>query len=244
MRSGTFVRTLGLAVFVVGCGSNSPATQLGTGGAPGTGGASVAATGGSASGAGGSAPAGTGGSAPAGYGGSAATGNGGSTGTTTVSGTGGSAPAIDGGSSEYSPSCTGLTTEAGAAPTKSGACTANDPQLCYKTCGPESKGFKSETCTAGAYAEESGCHFPTSGNYACYKIPTTDDATCPTTAPKATTDCTVEQCVVCGKTTGYLDSSGSQKTGYCVCPAASASGSRKWTCASSTAWPCPSGAGC
>jgi hypothetical protein len=34
------------------------------------------------------------------------------------------------------------------------------------------------------------------------------------------------------------------KTGYCVCPMPGASGTSKWSCASTTAWPCPTGKGC
>ena len=48
---------------------------------------------------------------------------------------------------------------AGEAPTKGGVCTPSDTQLCYKTCGPLSIGFKSETCTGGVYVEQSGCSF-------------------------------------------------------------------------------------
>ena len=146
------------------------------------------------------------------------------------------------GANTFVPLCVSLLTAAGVAPTKAGACTAADPQLCYKTCGPESKGFKSETCTASTYVEQSGCSFP-AGDYSCYKIPTTTNVTCPTVAPQASTACAVAACVVCGGATGYLDSSGAAKTGYCVCPA-SATGSSKWSCASTTAWPCPAGTGC
>jgi hypothetical protein len=186
---------------------------------------------------------------------------GGSTGTADADVTGGSAitggnmamggtQSIDGatstggstGANTFVPLCVSLLTAAGVAPTKAGACTAADPQLCYKTCGPESKGFKSETCTASAYVEQSGCSFPV-GDYSCYKIPTTTNATCPTVAPQASTACAVAACVVCGGATGYLDSSGAAKTGYCVCPA-STTGTAKWSCASTTAWPCPAGTGC
>jgi hypothetical protein len=160
-------------------------------------------------------------------------------------GTGGivSTGVIDAGSGYFSPSCTELTTAAGAAPIKGGRCILADPQLCYKTCGPASTGFKSETCTSGAYVEQSGCSFP-AGDYSCYKVPTTVDPTCPTTAPQASTACIVAACVVCAGTTGYLDSTGAPKLGYCVCPAFSTSGTRMWSCASATAWPCPAGQGC
>ena len=232
MRSAILAGSLALAVSIIGCGSNDPATSNGgSGGTVGTGGAApVTATGGSVP------VIGTGGYVPVATGtGGAATGAGGAT---TPAATGGSS-----GSNDFSPLCAGLTTAAGAAPTKSGVCSDSDPTLCYKTCGPESKGFKSETCTAGTYVEQSGCSFPASGDYACYKVPATVDTSCPTAAPQASAACSVAACVVCGGNTGYLDSSGASKTGYCVCPT-SASGTSKWSCASSTAWPCPAGSGC
>jgi len=134
-------------------------------------------------------------------------------------------------------------TAAGQPPAKGGACTADDPQLCYKTCGPQSIGFKSETCTNGAYVEQSGCSFP-DADYACFKIPATVDASCPTMTPQATMPCEVAMCTPCSVGGSYLDSGGASKTGYCVCPMAGAAGTRKWSCASTTAWPCPTGRGC
>jgi len=160
-----------------------------------------------------------------------------------TAGTGGAAPAGD-----FLPLCKGLTTAAGMEPTKAGACAAADPQVCYKTCGPASSGFKSETCTAGAYAEQSGCTFPDTLDAACYKLPAAQDASCPATAPMASTECTVAPCTLCngggGPTGTYLDSKGASKIGYCVCPAPGASGTSKWSCASTDAWPCPGAKGC
>jgi hypothetical protein len=147
------------------------------------------------------------------------------------------------GNAMFTPLCSDVPPTAAGAPTKGGACTASDPQLCYKTCGPQSAGFKSETCTNGAYAEQSGCSFP-DGDYACYKVPSSIDSSCPSAAPQATMPCEVAECVVCNAGGNYLDSSGASKAGYCVCPKAGASGSRKWSCASTTAWPCPNGKGC
>ena len=144
----------------------------------------------------------------------------------------------------FTPLCAGLTTAAGAAPTKGGACTGADPQLCYKTCGPQGIGFKSETCTGGLYAEQSGCSFPTGEDYSCYKIPAAIDASCPKAVPKASDPCTVAECTPCNLNGQYLDSSGASKAGYCVCPAAGGMGTSKWSCASATAWPCPAGSGC
>jgi hypothetical protein len=147
-------------------------------------------------------------------------------------------------SGSFSPLCSDVPpTAAGGAPTKGGACSATDAQTCYKTCGPQSAGFKSETCTNGAYVEQTGCSFP-DVDYACYKIPGRPDATCPKDAPQATMPCDVAPCTVCNAGGNYLDSSGASKAGYCVCPMAGDSGMRKWSCASNTAWPCPSGRGC
>lgn len=209
-----------------GCGgSNTASVTAGTGGATvsaGTGGASGTGTGGATAGAG------TGGS-------------------TTTAGTGGATASADGGTPGFGlPTCGN--TAAGVAIAKNGTCVAADTQLCYKTCGPEKSGVKSETCTAGAYAEMSGCSFDPMRDFTCYKVPATiaaQDARCPTTqiltAPVdgSVIPCTVPDCVVCGLSAGYADSTGAAKTGYCVCQA-----NGNWSCASSTAWPCPGNLGC
>ena len=95
---------------------------------------------------------------------------------------------------------------AGGEPTKGGVCTAADAQLCYKTCGPQSIGFKSETCTGGLYVEQSGCSFPDNMDYACYKIPMPVSATCPTTVPQASQACDVAECTPCNVGGLYADS--------------------------------------
>ena len=212
-----------------------------------TGGATAVGTGGDTSvTTGGTTSAATGGDTSASTGGDTST----ATGGTTSAATGGGTSAGGGTSNPYTPACG--STLAGTAVAKGVACTTSDVQLCYKTCGPQSVGFKSETCTTPAapstatpsYVEQSGCSFLTGVDYSCYKIPVTADATCPTTAPQSNTACTVATCIVCGGTTtattpGYLDSGGNAKTGFCVCTA-----SGKWSCASATAWPCPNGQGC
>jgi hypothetical protein len=205
-----------------GCsGSNEPATTTGSGGESSTTGAGTTAT--------------------TGAGTTTTTGAGGDSSTTTGAGTTSSG---SGNPAMFTPLCAGLMTAAMMAPTKGGACTATDPQLCYKTCGPQSIGFKSETCTAGIYAEQSGCTFPAEGDYSCYKIPAAVDASCPAAAPKASDPCTVAECTPCNFNGQYLDSSGNAKAGYCVCPAPGPMGTSKWSCASATAWPCPAGSGC
>jgi hypothetical protein len=135
-------------------------------------------------------------------------------------------------------------------PAKGVACVAADVQLCYKTCGPEKQGAKSETCTGGVYAEMSGCSFDSATNFACYKIPAAANTMCPAgVTPQAAEDCTVDMCVLCNTTGGlpgghYNVSGGADKMGYCVCQAANSAGKRTWSCASDTAWPCPAGLGC
>jgi hypothetical protein len=198
------------------CVSRVCVNLLGIGGATATGGS---AAGGSPSGGAGAAP----------------------TGGTTTGGTG-----ATGG---WEPRCG--TTTPGVAIAKGVACTAADTQLCYKTCGPMNVGFKTETCYGGVYVE-GDCVFPSEVSYACFRIPTADSVRCPATAPQHNQPCTLPicslpcgttACELCGIRTGYLDSAGSAKVGYCVCIAAAAGGG-KWACAPVTAWPCPAGEGC
>lgn len=239
----------------------APATSGGaaatSGGAAATSGGAAATTGGSGGGAtatggsagaspkGGSGGAGTtGGAAGAGTtggsGGAATTG--GTAGAGTTGGSAGAATGGSGGGGTFSPICG--KNMAGVDIKKDTECTSTDVQLCYRTCGVETKGFKKEECMGGKYAE-GACQFP-AGDYACYKLPATADASCPTMAamaPQHNQACTVAACTVCGgtsaaQTTGYKDSGGAAKVGYCVC-----SGS-KWQCASDKEWPCPAGTGC
>ncbi len=217
-------------------GSNSPSTT-GAGGSSATTGAGGA---GATTGAGGtSATTGAGGtSAGTGTGGSSATtGAGGSSATTGAGGSTGAGGTS--GTAFGTPACGN--TAAGTSIAKNVACTAADPQLCYKTCGPEKTGAKSETCSGGLYAE-GNCLFDTTKNFMCYAVPATQPAACPATAPMASAACSVADCVVCGGTTGYLDSTGAAKTGFCVCQASATTPT--WSCASSTAWPCPGNTGC
>jgi hypothetical protein len=186
-------------------------------------------------------------------GGAGTTGTAGTTATAGTTGAAGSTSAAGttgaGGSTTEHLSCTGLVTAAGVEPTKNGACTPTDPQLCYKTCGPEKTGDKSETCSGGVYVEMSGCAFDPTHDYSCYKIPSAANTACPTGTPQASQACTTDHCVLCNTTGGlpgghYNDSSGADKIGYCTCQVPNSAGTRTWTCASDTAWPCPAGMGC
>jgi hypothetical protein len=231
-----------LALFTMfaaaGCSSeNPPATNNGgNGGAGGSGGANGTGAGGSVGGSSGST--GSGGS-------SGSTGSGGASGSAGTTG-GASGAAGTGGGGEFSPPCDLTRTMAGAEIAKGVACVAADPQLCYKTCGPQSSGWKSETCTGGVYAE-GDCQFPANGDYSCFKIPTTLHASCPTDpamTPQASQPCDVPECNACNTMGNYKTSSGEVKVGWCVCQPPNSSGKRSWTCASGTAWPCPLGQGC
>jgi hypothetical protein len=225
-----------------GSSSASGGSTSASGGATASGGSPATSTGGSpATDTGGSPATDSGGSPATDSGGSPATDSGGSPATDS----GGASSTGGAGTTVFSPLCADYLTAAGVAPTKGGACVAADVQLCYKTCGPNSIGFKTETCTGGVYVEGGTCQYDPAGDYSCYKLPDTAPADCPATAPQATMACTLATCTVCGgtataQTTGYLDSSSAAKVGYCVCTASS-----KWTCATAlTAWPCPGNPGC
>jgi hypothetical protein len=101
---------------------------------------------------------------------------------------------------------------------------------CSKTCGPDKVGYKTETCTTGAYAE-GPCTFVTGGNYTCYHkvLPLAACAGGAATGPVASSACTATACMPCGP--NYLDSSMTPKIGACVCS------SGKWSCASDKEWP-------
>jgi hypothetical protein len=174
------------------------------------------------------------------------TGTGGTGGATGGAGGTGGSTGGTGGGTDFSPPCDVSLTAAGAEIAKGVACTEADPQLCYKTCGPQSSGWKSETCSGGIYAE-GDCQFPAGSDYSCFKIPTTLHADCPTDPalmPQASQECTVPECNPCNVTNQYKTSTGEIKVGWCVCQPPGSGGTRKWSCASGTAWPCPLGTGC
>ena len=200
----------------------------GTGGAGGSTGGGSQTTGGS--------PMGKGGTGAGGKG----TGGGNGSGGSNMGGTGN--PPVD---PNYSPACFELTTVTGEEILKGAPCTPEDAQLCYRPCGPQQVGWKTETCTAGVYAE-GPCIFPDYKDYSCYHIPDPiDPGVCGiTAAPAATDECTAPLCTVCNFEGFYQDSSSQLKEGYCVCREPDIDGVRRWTCGSTTAWPCPFSSGC
>lgn len=203
-------------------GSGGAVSEVTTGG---TTGGQVAGTGGAANGTGGT-PAGTGGG-DSGTGGGATGGSG--------AGAGGTGTMAGGGATAIGAACT---TQA-----KGGAC-LTPTDSCTKTCGPKSAtnvstGAKTETCTAEVYVE-GACTFPP-GDYGCFKV-TAATTACPA-ATAANGACTISSCMPCS---GYADSTGAPKVGYCHCV------NSKWSCGSAKEWPCqatgvstsPGGTGC
>jgi hypothetical protein len=165
-RIGLHVQTLGAVALVAqvliaqGCSSSNPPSMTGAAGTTGS-----AGTVGSA---GTTGAAGTSGAA-------GAVGSAGAAGTAGATGAGGYG----------SPACP-TNTVAGVALAKGAACAAADPQLCYKTCGPEKAGVKSETCASSALYTEGSCMFDPSVSYSCYKIPAAANTACPLDADAGT----------------------------------------------------------
>jgi hypothetical protein len=237
---------------VQSCVTDNPAAYegiLGPGRDPAstTGGSSGSATGGTAGlPTGGTATGGTATGGTAGTSGEGGMGDGGEgTGKGGTAGTGGTGVINPPPHPDFMPPCFLGPTTAGEEILKGTPCTSADPQLCYRPCGPNQSGWKTEECLAGVYAE-GDCRFPTDQDYACYKIPDPiDEAACKVTAPPAATNpCDAPACTVCNFGGFYEDSGGDAKEGFCVCREPDAEGVRRWTCASVTAWPCPFSSGC
>ena len=231
---------IALSLLAQGCSqeNNSAGTggttgMTGTGGATtdnGTGGSLSMGTGGATNGTGGASVGTSGGSSGTSGGSSASSGTGGAS-----DGSGGSGATGGGGSTPVGVACT---TQA-----KGGAC-LTPTDSCAKTCGPKnatnvSTGAKTETCAAAAYVE-GACAFP-AGDYTCFKV-TAATAACPA-ATAANGACAITSCMPCS---GYADSTGAAKIGFCHCV------NSKWSCGSAKEWPCqatgvstsPGGTGC
>jgi hypothetical protein len=131
------------------------------------------------------------------------------------------------------------------------ACTPADPQFCYSPCGPEGAGVRSETCqSSGVYTEMMGCSYDPARDYSCYKIPREPNVGCAgDKPPQAGKACEGPPCTPCNTLDGlaggeYFSAAGAGNVGWCVCGAPDESGTRTWSCANLSAWPCPLGAGC
>jgi hypothetical protein len=96
----------------------------------------------------------------------------------------------------------------------------------------------------------SGCTFDVGKDYSCYRIPEVAQTACPAgVTPRGADLCDVPYCTLCNSLQGvtggqFFDSAGSPKTGWCTCQEPNSAGTRTWTCASDTQWPCPLGFDC
>jgi hypothetical protein len=139
-----------------------------------------------------------------------------------------------GGTSTSPPPAITLPGTACTSESKDAACTGS--AVCARFCGPDSQGYKTLTCNGSKYVE-GACTFSSTTSYACYSVAAV--SLCPST-PTASTSCALDPCRPCGGSSGttYYDSGGNEKTGYCVCT------NGRWSCASTSAWPCPGRTGC
>jgi hypothetical protein len=76
------------------------------------------------------------------------------------------------------------------------------------------------------------CTFPP-GDYSCYDLPSGNIRACPSGTQSGITACT-GRCTICS---GYVESTGAEKNGYCVCEPDAASAPGTYHCASSAEWP-------
>ncbi len=114
---------------------------------------------------------------------------------------------------------------------KGGACTSVDQQVCYKTCGPEKTGVKSETCTGGVYYGDVRLHLRSGQGLLLLPDPDGRQLRPARRARRrmASTPCDVPHCTLCNSLQGvvggqYLDAGGAPKVGWCVCQEPNAAG--------------------
>ena len=164
-------------------------------------------------------------------------GSGGSTGTGGTTGTGGSA-GNDGGGQDAAPlaACASTVKD-------NGACTPGTDVDCTKTCGISGSGAtKPCTCTvAGTWNCGGGtCVYPSGFPNTCYIRPATVPA-CPNLTQSNMTTCTPTAACTDTICSGYVDSTGTPKTGWCACTGTkSVDGGPEmsvYLCASSAEWP-------
>ena len=117
-------------------------------------------------------------------------------------------------------------------------CAPTDEQLCYKRCGPDGVGVKSETCqSSGLYTEMVGCAYDLSRDYSCYRIPMRAQRRLPERAATAGGSALRAGAVHRVQQSGgacrrrFASGAGAVSEGWCVCQAANAAGLRTWSCA-------------
>jgi hypothetical protein len=176
------------------------------------------------------------------------TGSGGSSGTTGAggSGTGSGGSTANGGStgaggSQSDASTTNLPLCDSSVKDK-GTCAAGSAD-CNKTCGISgSNALKPCTCTtAGTWNCSGGtCVYPAGFDASCYPLPSAP-AACPANTQSNVTMCTTTTPCSMSVCSGYVDSTGAAKTGYCACSGMKAFDGGApvpvYLCASTTEWP-------
>ena len=102
---------------------------------------------------------------------------------------------------------------------------------CWKTCGVNNRATKPCSCVAGLW-NCGDCVYPP-GDYSCYDLSgSAFVAPCPPETHSGMVSCAV----LCSLCSGYVDSTGAPKIGYCACDTGP-DGSRTYQCASSSEWP-------
>lgn len=114
------------------------------------------------------------------------------------------------------------------------ACTPGSV-TCSKNCGVDDLATKPCSCVAGNWSCGT-CTYPP-GDYSCYQIPASGVQSCGPGTTNGVTSC-FGMCSLCS---GYLDSTGTPKDGYCAClndgSGGGVYGNSVYRCASSAEWP-------
>lgn len=102
---------------------------------------------------------------------------------------------------------------------------------CRKTCGVSAMATKPCTCSQGQWNCGDCSYGP--GDYSCYRLPASSVPACPFGTVNGNTTCT-KACALCS---GYRDTTGSDKVGYCSCEDAGTDAPPVYRCASTSEWP-------
>jgi hypothetical protein len=102
---------------------------------------------------------------------------------------------------------------------------------CRKTCGVSALATKPCTCTAGQW-NCGDCVYP-AGDYSCYQLDKSFVPSCPSGTSNGTTTCTG----ICSLCSGYQDTTGTDKVGYCSCTDPGGNAPSVYRCASTSEWP-------
>jgi hypothetical protein len=110
------------------------------------------------------------------------------------------------------------------------SCSFGTPS-CRKTCGVSALATKACSCAGGQWSC-GACSYPP-GDYSCYELPSGFIPQCPFATMSGITSCNA----LCSLCSGYVDSTGAPKIGYCACSDDPDSAGHVYKCASSAEWP-------